>query len=53
MLKDKFTIKYLLWDNEQLFLKPANTEFPLIKVSPQDGIKVWGIITYTITPHLK
>ncbi len=55
-VQDNFTAKYLEWDKKEkgiLWLKPANKEFPPIKVEKDESVKIWGIITHTITPHTR
>jgi len=55
-IRDLFTIKFLEWDKKEkdtLWLKPANKEFPPIKVEKDESVKVWGVVTYTITPHTR
>ncbi|WP_051697807.1 S24 family peptidase [Prevotella sp. 10(H)] len=52
-IENKFTIKFLEWDkNKRLWLKPANDDFEPIEVKKDNNrVEVFGIITYTVTPH--
>jgi len=52
-IEDKFTLKFLEWDKDKrLWLKPANDDFEPIEVKKDNNnVEVFGIITYTVTPH--
>lgn len=55
-IEDLFTIKYIKRDEEDsdtIWLLPANETFPPIKVTKDENVEIWGIITHTITPHTK
>jgi len=50
---EKFTVKYLRWDNGELYLCPANENYPSIKLTEEDNnAEVWGVVTYTVTSHI-
>jgi len=53
-IENKFTLKFLEWDKEKrLWLKPANEDFEPIEVKKDSNrVEVFGIVTYTVTPHL-
>lgn len=52
----EFTLKYIGLDEKEkgvIWLKPANHDFPPIKVTPENDFTVWGIVSYTIKNRLK
>jgi len=51
----EFTIKYVSVDkeNKKVWLKPANAAFPKIEVTKESDMRIWGVVTYTITKHRK
>jgi len=52
-LDDEFTVKYLHSRNGRMKLKAANPTFP--DILPRDGqtVTVWGVVTSSITIHVK
>lgn len=45
----EFTLKYIeIVSPTEINLVPANKDFPIIKVTPDNNFIVWGIVTYTI-----
>ena len=51
----EFTIKFIEYDktdHDIIWLVPANNEYKKIKVTSDSNFIVWGVITYTITPHI-
>ncbi len=54
-INGEFTIKFIEYDKENpeiIWLVPANPKFKKIKVTSDSDFIVWGVITYTITPHI-
>lgn len=47
-LDGEFTLKKLHIENGQLWLMPANPEYPAIHILPENNFQVWGIVTYVI-----
>ncbi len=47
-LNGDFTLKYLRKAGQQLFLIPANKDYPPIEVMEGDEFTVWGIVTYIL-----
>jgi len=49
----EFTIKYVSVDkeNNKVWLVPANEHFPKIEVTQESDIRIWGVVTYSITKH--
>lgn len=45
-----FTLKYIETDptNECIWLRPANPDYPKIKVTADQSFLIWGIVTYII-----
>ncbi len=45
-----FTLKFVHKDKNSdfIWLKPANDDYPPIKVLPDNNFIVWGVVTYTI-----
>jgi len=48
MIDGEFTIKRLKVEKEQVFLMPENKNFKPIKVTEENELIVWGIVTYVI-----
>ncbi len=52
----EFTLKFIYLDEKEkgvVWLRPANDEFPPIRVTPENDFTVWGIVSYTIKCRLK
>ena len=47
-LNGEYTIKFVHRRGDQLWLVPANPDFPEIPVREGDSFNVWGVVTYTI-----
>ncbi len=48
MIDGEFTIKRLKIEKEQVFLMPENKGFKPIKVTEENELIIWGIVTYVI-----
>lgn len=48
MIDGEFTIKRLKIEKEQVFLMPENKAFKPIKVTEENELIIWGIVTYVI-----
>ncbi len=48
MIDGEFTIKRLKVEKEQIFLMPENKSFKPIKVTEENELIIWGIVTYVI-----
>lgn len=48
MIDGEFTIKRLKVEKDQIFLMPENNAFKPIKVTEDNELIVWGIVTYVI-----
>lgn len=44
------TVKRLVKHGNAWALAPANPDFPLLPIDPEDGVQIWGVVTYAITP---
>lgn len=44
----EFTLKFIELANNQLWLRPANPNYPKIKVSEESDFIVWGVVTFII-----
>ncbi len=46
----ELTVKRLVRKNKEsyLYLKSENSEYPDIKLNPENNIRVWGVVTYSI-----
>ena len=44
----EFTLKYVDIRPDGIWLRPANPEFPTIKVDPESIFTIWGVVTYSI-----
>ena len=52
----EFTLKFIYLDEKEkgvIWLRPANDDYPAIKVTPDNDFTVWGIVSYTIKCRLK
>lgn len=47
-LNGEYTIKFVRRKGDQLWLIPANPNYPEIPVQEGDSFNVWGVVTYTI-----
>ena len=47
----EFTLKYIDIRKDGLYLRPANPDYPDIKVESESEFRVWGIVTYSIHRH--
>ena len=47
-LDGDFTIKRIIKKNCELYLKPENKYYKKIKISKEDKLIIWGIVTYVI-----
>jgi DNA polymerase V len=44
----EFTVKRIKIEEEAVFLMPENPNYKPIKVSPENNLIIWGIVTYVI-----
>ncbi|WP_438967058.1 LexA family protein [Flavobacterium sp.] len=44
----EFTVKRIKIEEEAVFLMPENPNYKPIKVSPENDLIIWGIVTYVI-----
>lgn len=56
-IEGEFTLKRLKIEKEngvvkKVFLCPANQQYPIIEVQPEDDFVIWGILTYAITKYI-
>lgn len=47
-IEGEFTLKRIKLENGQCWLMPSNDKYEPIKVSEEDELTVWGIVTYII-----
>lgn len=47
----EFTLKYIKFEIDAIFLIPANPKFEPIKVTEDNNFCIWGIVTYSIKNH--
>ena len=47
----EFTLKYIKFETEVIYLVPANPKFEPIKVTEENNFCIWGIVTYSIKNH--
>lgn len=55
-LDGEFTLKFIRVDKQnsnQLYLVPANNDYPEILVTSEQQFVVWGVVTYSIKNRLK
>lgn len=56
-LEGEFTLKRLKIEKEagvvqRVLLCPANEQFPVIEIQPENDFVIWGILTYAITKYI-
>ena len=44
----EFTLKYVEVRSDGSWLRPANPDYPSIKVDPESDFTIWGVVTYSI-----
>jgi DNA polymerase V len=49
VLNGEFTVKFLKKNDHNCFLVPANSKYPVIKITPEMDMQVWGVVTNIIT----
>ncbi|MBD0831070.1 LexA family protein [Aestuariibaculum sediminum] len=47
-LDGEFTVKRLRVDNGEVWLKPENPNYPIIKITQDNKFLIWGIVTNVI-----
>ena len=47
-LDGEFTVKRLKVDNEGIWLKPENPNYPIIRITDANDFVIWGIVTNVI-----
>lgn len=50
-LNGEFTLKYICVEDNEVFLQPANPNYPRIKVEEESSFRIWGIVTFSIHKH--
>ncbi len=47
----EFTLKRIKLKDGKCFLVPSNNDFPLIEVTYEQGVSIWGVVKYSIRKH--
>jgi DNA polymerase V len=47
----EFTLKYIKFETDVIYLVLANSKFEPIKVTEDNHFCIWGIVTYSIKNH--
>jgi DNA polymerase V len=47
----EFTLKYIKFEPDAVWLVPANPKFQPIKVTEENNFCIWGVVTYSIKSH--
>lgn len=47
-LDGEFTVKRLKVDKDEMWLKPENPDYPIIRITPENKFLIWGIVTNVI-----
>jgi len=47
----EFTLKYIKFETDIVYLIPANPKFEPIKITEENNFCIWGIVTYSIKNH--
>lgn len=48
LLDGEFTVKRIRLENNELFLMPENPNYQPIKITEENQLIIWGIVTYVI-----
>ena len=48
IIDGEFTVKYLEINKDFALLRPANPDYPVLRVDHNNDFSVWGIVTYVI-----
>ena len=54
-LDGEFTLKYVdlsLKDTGVIWLVPANSSYPRLKITPERDFRIWGVVSYTIKKRI-
>jgi DNA polymerase V len=49
-INGELTVKRIRMNGNEIFLVPENPEFEPIKVGREDGLGIWGVVTYVLHP---
>ncbi|MEZ4846151.1 MAG: S24 family peptidase [Bdellovibrionota bacterium] len=49
--RDEFIVRRYLKNERGRFLIPENPKFSTIELKPDEDIQIWGVVTFSITPH--
>ncbi|MDO5570717.1 MAG: translesion error-prone DNA polymerase V autoproteolytic subunit [Bacteroidales bacterium] len=44
----EFTLKKLRLEGNEVWLQPANVNYPAIHITSENNFKIWGVVTYII-----
>ena len=47
----EFTLKRLKVSDKEVWLMPENPRYPPIKITEENNLQVWGIVTYSLQKH--
>lgn len=47
----EFTLKYIRFEKDGIYLVPANPLFEAIRVTEENNFCIWGVVTYSIKNH--
>ena len=47
-LDGEFTVKRLRVENDEVWLQPENPDYPIIKITEENNLVIWGIVTSVI-----
>jgi len=47
-IDNEFTVKRLSIDGKKISLVPENPEYPVIEITEENELLIWGIVTYVI-----
>ena len=50
-IDNEFTLKRIKLEDGKCFLIPSNNNFPVIEVTDESEVLIWGIVTYSIKKH--
>lgn len=51
LIDGEFTVKRLQKRSNQFYLVPENTSYQPIQIKPENDVRIWGVVTYTIKKH--
>ncbi len=49
VLNGEFTVRRLIKNDRKCFLRPENSKYKEVEITPEMQMEVWGVVTYIVT----